>query len=288
MNILDFTNQVFSPAYGVQAQTGISLDFVRLGKTFLEGLLSFLAPCVLPLVPGYLSYVSGVSVSRVANRPISQAESLPAGDGTVAVAPPVTEPQQLTKLDKNRVLVTTLLFVAGFTTIFVILSVFFNFIIDTFGDIRTPMRVIGGVLVILFGLHFLGIFRIRLFNMEKRLNLNSIKPANYIGAYLLGGAFAFGWTPCVGPFLTDALFTAEQGNTLDGMWLMLVYSAGLGIPFILSGIFFSRLLGFIARVKRHFQTIEIASGLLLIVVGILLLTNNLTALTQELSRYRFF
>jgi cytochrome c-type biogenesis protein len=276
---------------GVVAQSSITTD---VAATFFEGLLSFLAPCVLPLVPGYLSFVSGVSVTRAAHSGRKTvASSIGSGAGSVALsggesdlAP--SEPEEITGADTRRVLLSTLLFVAGFTTIFILFFGFFNFLLDTFGDIRTPVRIISGLLVILFGLHFLGIFRIGFFDLERRLNMSRIKPASFVGAYLLGGAFAFGWTPCVGPFLTAAVLTAEQVDAWQGVALMLVYSAGLGIPFILAGLFFNRMLGFIARIRRHYQIIEIASGLLLILVGVLLLTNNMTALTQELSKYRFF
>ena len=266
------------------AQTATSPNLIA---TFFEGLLSFLAPCVLPLVPGYLSFVSGVSMSRLANTPAPEgAAMVSTGGGTVALADRPDEPTQLSRADTLRVLFSTLLFVAGFTTIFVLFFGLFNFILDTVGDIRMPVRIISGALVIIFGLHFVGVFRLGFLNIERRFNLNRVKPASYIGAYLLGGAFAFGWTPCVGPFLTAAVFTAEQGDTWSGVALMLVYAAGLGVPFVLAGLFFNRFLGFMARVRRHFQIIEIASGLLLILVGILLITNNMTLLTQELAKIR--
>jgi cytochrome c-type biogenesis protein len=227
-------------------------------------------------------------MSRLANKPALEAALVSTGGGTVALAdnPDDSEPAQLSRADTLRVLFSSLLFVAGFTTIFVLFFGLFNFILDTVGDIRVPVRIISGSLVILFGLHYVGLFRLGFLNIEKRFNLNRVKPASYIGAYLLGGAFAFGWTPCVGPFLTAAVFTAEQGDTWSGVALMLVYAAGLGVPFVLAGLFFNRFLGFMARVRRHFQVIEIASGLLLILVGILLITNNMTLLTQQLATIR--
>jgi cytochrome c-type biogenesis protein len=273
---------------GVLAQTATSPNVIA---TFFEGLLSFIAPCVLPLVPGYLSFISGVSMSRLANVQTRVPVEAAVGGGEAALVMggqpgEQSEPEKLSGEDTRRVLFSALLFVAGFTTIFILFFGLFNFIIDTFGDIRLPVRIVSGLLVIVFGLHFMGVFRIGFLNMEKRLNLNGVKRASYAGAYLLGGAFAFGWTPCVGPFLTAAVFTAEQGSTLEGISLMLVYSAGLGIPFILAGLFFNKFLGFMARIKRHFQIIEIASGLLLVLVGILLITNNMTVLTQQLSTIR--
>ncbi|MEI7556582.1 cytochrome c biogenesis protein CcdA [Candidatus Chlorohelix sp.] len=274
------------------AQTASAPDYIA---TFFEGLLSFLAPCVLPLVPGYLSYISGVSVAKAARTVKNPAIAVSAGSGNSGAVALETNPieaeqeiAQISGADIRRVLFSSLLFVAGFTTIFILFFGFFNLITDIFGDIRTPVRIAAGLLVIFFGLHFLGIFRIGFLDMERRFNLNRIKRASYIGAYFLGGAFAFGWTPCVGPFLTAAIFTAEQSNGWEGATLMLVYSAGLGIPFILAGLFFNRMLGFIARLRRHYQIIEIASGILLLLVGLLLITNNLSAITQELSRFRYF
>ncbi len=272
----------------VLAQTATSPNVIA---TFFEGFLSFIAPCVLPLVPGYLSFISGVSMSRLANVPSRVPVEAGVSGGEAAMVmggqPGLqSEPGKLSREDTRRVLLSAILFVLGFTTVFILFFGLFNVIMDTFGDIRTPVRIISGLLVIIFGLHFMGVFRIGLLNMEKRFNLNRVKPASYVGAYLLGGAFAFGWTPCVGPFLTAAVFTAEQGSTLEGVGLMLVYSAGLGIPFILAGLFFNKFLGFMARVKRHFQIIEIASGLLLVLVGFLLITNNMTVLTQQLSTIR--
>lgn len=249
----------------------VSTNFLA---TFLEGLLSFLAPCVLPLVPGYLSYVSGVTITKTA---------------TAASSPnPTTAPTKPNSPVNFQVAFSTLFFVAGFTTIFVLFFGFLSFILDTFGDIRTPLQIIAGLIVILFGLNFLGVLKIKFFSMEKRLNLSQTKRGTYFGAYLLGAAFAFGWSPCVGPFLTSAIFTAQQGDSWQGLFLMLAYAAGLGIPFILAGIFFSRFLSFIKVMRRHFHTIEIVSGVLLIGVGILLLTGNLERFSAQLSNIRFF
>lgn len=258
----------------------VSTNFLA---TFLEGLLSFLAPCVLPLVPGYLSYVSGITITKATNAG-SSPNSASSADGA-APASAQTKPNSAINF---QVAFSTLFFVAGFTTIFVLFFGFLSFILDTFGDIRTPLQIIAGLIVILFGLNFLGVLKIKFFSMEKRLNLSQTKRGTYFGAYLLGAAFAFGWSPCVGPFLTSAIFTAQQGNSWQGLFLMLAYAAGLGIPFILAGVFFSRFLSFIKVMRRHFHTIEIVSGVLLIGVGILLLTGNLERFSAQLSNIRFF
>lgn len=242
----------------------------NLAATFSEGLLSFLAPCVLPLVPGYLSYVSGISLTKRAGPDLASSE------------------KGLNARDNRRVIFSTLLFVAGFTTIFILFFGFLNFVLDTFGDIRTPLQILAGLLVILFGLNFLGVFKIGVFNIERRLNPRLAKSGSYLGAYLLGGAFAFGWSPCVGPFLTGAIFTAQQGDSWQGLFLMLAYAAGLGLPFVLAGFFFSRFLGFVKVVRRHFHTIEVVSGLLLVGVGVLLLTGNLEQLSAQLNGINLF
>ncbi len=239
--------------------------------TFFEGLLSFLAPCVLPLVPGYLSYISGVSLSDLKK-----------------TDPATSEASASEFKNFKKVLLSTLLFVAGFSTTFILFFGFLSFITDTFGDIREPLRIASGLLIIVFGLNFLGIVKLNFLNMERRMNLSKIKKASLIGAYFLGAAFAFGWSPCVGPFLTTALFSASQGSAGQGLVLMVAYSAGLGVPFVLAGLFFSRFMTFVGVARKHFHTIEVVSGLLLIVVGLLLLTGNLEQISNQLNSINLF
>ncbi len=239
--------------------------------TFLEGLLSFGSPCVLPLVPGYLSFISGVSVARVA-------EAAQAEDGKT---------NNINWNDTRRVIITTLAFILGFSVVFVLIFGLTYTLADFLGtDIKPWIQIIAGIAVIIMGLHFLGVFRLGFLNLEKRFHLNSTnKPAGLFGAFVVGAAFAAGWSPCVGPFLGAAMSNALNKEDLaGGIGLMVVYSAGLGIPFLLAGIFMNRLLGFMARIRRHYRTIEIASGVLLIVVGLLIVTNNMTQLTDTLGR----
>ena len=236
---------------------------------FAEGVLSFTSPCVLPLVPGYLSFISGVSVARVAT-----------GDGMTG------KPAALSGSDMRRVIVSILFFIAGFTAVFITIFALANVLFDLLGaDVKPWIQIIAGVAVIVMGLHFLGVFKLGFLNMERRFHLApDAKPVGMFGAFLVGAAFAAGWTPCVGPFLSAATNQAlSAGDAWGGAAMMVVYSAGLGIPFLLAGLFMSQLLGFIARIRRHFQLIEIVSGLLLIVVGALIITNNLTQINRIFS-----
>ncbi|MEI6045542.1 MAG: cytochrome c biogenesis protein CcdA, partial [Chloroflexota bacterium] len=248
----------------VTAQAGQTVP-VDLAATFLEGLASFVAPCVLPLVPGYLSYISGVSVSRAAN------------DGKVAA---------ITWSDTQRVLVATLFFIFGFTLGFIAIFGIYDTLAESLGNFKPLMQVVAGIIVIIFGLHFLGVFRIGFLNMEKRLQIKN-KPAGLIGAGLVGFAFAFGWSPCVGPFLAASITNASSSESFwSGIALMIVYAAGLGVPFLLAGLFMNRFLGFMARLRRHFHMIELASGVLLILVGLLILSGNLTKLSEVFNTVR--
>lgn len=292
LNILDSNLLTITPLAALNTARSVQPEVVA---TFFEGLLSFLSPCVLPLVPGYLSFISGISVAQLgdpspssATSAVAPARVLVAADGgaslfeenEMAAASTVESNAPVKVANTRRVLISTLCFIAGLTTSFIVLFGLYSFLLDSIGDFKPAIQILAGILIIVFGLHFLGLFRFGIFNMERRFHLHN-KPVGLFGAYLLGAAFAFGWTPCVGPFLTAALNNASQSDTAgQGVAMMLVYSAGLGVPFLLAGLFFNRFLGFMARIKRHFRVIEIASGLLLIVVGLLLLTNNFSKLSE--------
>jgi cytochrome c-type biogenesis protein len=257
--IAQLTTQILR---ATNSQQATPVDVVA---TFLEGLASFIAPCVLPLVPGYLSFISGVSVSRAAS-----------SDKVAAI----------TWADTRRVLVATLFFILGFTLGFVALFGIYDTLAEALGNFKPVMQVIGGIIVIIFGLHFLGVFRIGFLNIEKRLQLKN-KPASVAGASLVGFAFAFGWSPCVGPFLTAAISNASTSSSFwAGIALMIIYSLGLGVPFLLAGLFMNRFLGFMARLRSHFHLIELASGVLLILVGLLILSGNLTKLSEVFGGLR--
>ena len=225
-------------------------------SAFLAGLASFLSPCVLPLVPGYLSMISGFSI-----------ESLQAGESGAA----------------RRTLARAGLFVLGFSLVFMAMGAGASSLGQLLIQYRPILSKVAGVLIVLFGLHFAGLLRIKALYRERRVHLARL-PAGPIGALLLGMAFAFGWTPCIGPILSTILmYAADQGTVGRGMALLLTYSAGLGIPFLLAAMALHKLLGVFAALKRHFRLIEIATGALLVVMGVLIYTNQLGFLSRYLG-----
>ncbi len=310
--MLDLAQQLYLnnfngwPLWEVAQQTAVSSGSVfNIGSTFLEGLLSFAAPCVLPLVPGYLSFVSGSSVVR---KPVLAETASPnynssqvafADGGAVATTPRFAissgdNPEEFEAAPIGRVVSRILTFIAGFTLAFIILFGIYDALSTVLGNFKPAIQVVSGIIIIIFGLHFMGVFRIPFLNIEKRMQLNN-KPTGLVGAFSLGFAFAFGWSPCVGPFLTTAITQASNdgrgtldANILPGVALMIVYSLGLGVPFLLAGLFVNRFLKFVARLRRHFQIIEIASGLLLVVVGFLIITGNLSALSEQFTQIHLF
>ena len=185
---------------------------VGISAAFLAGLLSFVSPCVLPIVPPYLAYLAGISFQELS------------GDEVPAAT-------------RRRIVFASFAFVLGFTTVFVALGATASLIGQTIAQYFGILSVIAGVLILIMGLHFLGVFRIGLLYQEARVNIEK-KPAGLIGSYVMGLAFAFGWTPCVGPVLAAILFVAGSEDTaLRGAGLLAVYSLGIGIPFILAAFF---------------------------------------------------
>ena len=215
----------------------------------VAGVLSFLSPCVLPIVPPYLAYMTGVKVSALKERQRS------------AVLP-------------------ALFFVLGLSTVFLLMGYAASAFGRAFLQYQPMLVTVSGIFVILLGLHFLHVFRIPLLDREARIEAGD-KGGTALGAYLLGLAFAFGWTPCIGPQLSMILTLAAtepgRGTTLLG-----IYALGLGIPFLLSAIFIERSIGLMNRLKRHMGLIERASGVLLIAVGVLLLTGWLGVISYWL------
>ena len=214
---------------------------------FSAGLFSFLSPCVLPLFPSYLSFITGMSVDRLA--------------------------ADVTGGARGRVLLHSVAFIAGFTTVFVSLGASFSAAGQFFLDYRDWIRIAGGALIVVFGLYIAGILRIGVFTRTKQLQIRS-KPAGFIGSYAVGLTFAIGWTPCVGPILGSILTLASNDKTVQqGVGLLLAYSAGLGVPFLLSSVALGGFLKFFKKYRPFIPTVERVAGLLLVAVGILVVTN---------------
>lgn len=236
-------------------------SFLALATSFGAGAVSFLSPCVLPLVPGYVSYVAGRSLGAPD----------PAGARRGGLVP----------------LRLGLFFVLGFSTVFVALGASATALGRLLLAYRYEANLAGGALIVLFGLLMTGLFRLPWLERDLRFHpdLPGGQPA---AAYLIGLAFAFGWTPCIGPILAGILaLAATQETVARGMFLLLVYSLGLGVPFLLTGFGINAFLSFFARYKRYILWGERFAGALLVGVGVLIFSNRLTALTQLLPRSLF-
>jgi len=224
------------------------------------GFISFISPCVLPLIPGYLSFISGVSIA-----------DLGASEKRGEVL--------------RKVALSSLIFVLGFSAVFIALGASATAV----GKFLLSNKIgifnrIAGVIIVVLGLHVTGIIRIPFLNYEKRFHSRS-KPLGALGTFLVGIAFAFGWTPCIGPILGGILgLAANQGSVGEGMLLLSFYSLGLGIPFLVTAISFNFFLGFSGFFKKHFRTIEIASGLLLVAIGLLMFFNQFGIISSWLLK----
>jgi cytochrome c-type biogenesis protein len=223
--------------------------YIHLGVA-LAGLVSFLSPCVLPLVPPYLGYLSGASI----------------------------EEMQASSVDADRwrhVVRSALFFVFGFTTVFVALGAGASMLGQWVQLHKAQLSLLAGIVIIGFGAHFLGILRVPLLFRQARFRL-PVPGANLAGAYLMGLAFAFGWTPCIGPVLATVLAVAANEASLGaGVRLLLVYSLGLGIPFVLAAAALGPFLAVLRRMRAHLRHVEMVMGVLLVATGVLMLTGSL-------------
>ena len=232
------------------------MEGTSLGLTiaFGAGLLSFLSPCVLPLIPSYVTFITGLSLEDVQKA-------------------------------RRAALIHSLLFVLGFTLIFLALGATATALGQLLGYQRVWITRVGGVLIIVFGLYMLGVFNISLFSQERRIHIAN-KPIGYLGTLLVGIAFGAGWTPCIGPILGSILtYAASSADLSRGIWLLLAYSLGLAVPFLLSAIAVERFLDFFSRMKRQMGWITRTSGVLMIAIGILMVTNYFTLLAAVLNQY---
>jgi cytochrome c-type biogenesis protein len=223
---------------------------------FLAGLVSFLSPCVLPLVPGYVSLISGVGVQELQSQ----------------------ESQSL-----RKVMLNSMGFIVGFSIVFIILGAISTEVGQLLARYKSTLARLARVVIVIFGFHLTGIFRINALYADKRLH-NVKGGSTVLGAFLVGFAFAFGWTPCVGPILAVILgFAAAQDSVLAGIVLLTVYSMGLAVPFLLTALGIERFLKFYSSFRTHMHAVEVTSGALLIVLGALLVFGRLTLLSNYLS-----
>ena len=220
--------------------------------SFIAGILTFISPCILPLIPVYITLITGFSIDQLNNKK----NILPA-------------------------LLCSLTFIAGFTTIFIILGLSVTAIGQLVLNNINFLRWIGGTVVIIFGIHLMGIIKIPLLYKQFSWTDRIKKTSNYFTIYLIGCAFALSWTPCVDPILASILLLASTSQTLwQGTFLLLIYSAGLAIPFILTALFVNKFLFLFEKIKQHYKLIETITGSLLIIVGILVITNNFSLITN--------
>lgn len=222
--------------------------------SFTAGVLSFLSPCVLPLIPSYITFITGMSLEEVQN-------------------------------SRRTALVHSLLFIAGFTLIFMALGATATVLGRALLAYRGTISRIGGVLIILFGLYLLGAFNIGILARERRVHLAN-KPLGYLGTILVGIAFGAGWTPCIGPILGSILiYTSGTADLGRGLFLLFMYSLGLAIPFLLASLATNHFITAFARFRRHLVWVSRAGGALLILIGILLVTDYFTILASYLQTF---
>ncbi len=222
---------------------------------FLAGVLSFLSPCVLPLVPSYVSFITGISF-----------EDLREGEDKKKI--------------RHLTITHSLAFICGFSLIFIALGASSSAVGQFLFNYQDWIRIVGGVLVIFFGLFVSGIIKLDFLTRERKFHVSG-KPAGYIGSFFVGMTFAAAWTPCIGPILgTILLYASSHGSAAYGFKLLSVYSLGLALPFFLSSLMFNTFLSYSAKIRKYMRVVMLSSGALLIVFGVLLLTNNVRQLTS--------
>lgn len=237
-----------------------SIPHISLIAAFSAGLLSFVSPCVLPLVPSYISYITGLSVEQLTN--VSEREKF-----------------------KKAIVMNSLLFIAGFSAVFIAFGASASFLGQILITYQDYIRRIGGALIVIFGLYLLGILNLNFLKMEHRYQFRS-RPAGYLGSFLVGVAFAAGWTPCVGPVLGSILLYASTTDSLlNGVVLLTCYSLGLGLPLFLTALGVDRFLAYFKEVRAYLWGVSTVSGVLLIAVGVMIYANSLTMVTSFLERY---
>jgi len=237
-----------------------SIPQISLIAAFSAGLLSFVSPYVLPLVPSYISYITGLSVEQL------------------------TDVSERVKF-KKAIVLNSLLFIAGFSTVFIAFGASASFLGQILITYQDHIRRFGGALIVVFGLYLLGILNMNFLKMEHRFQFRS-RPAGYLGSFLIGVAFAAGWTPCVGPVLGSILLYASTTDSfVSGVVLLTFYSLGLDLPLFLTALGVDRFLAYFKEVRAYLWGVSTVSGALLVVVGVLIYANSLTMVTSFLERY---
>jgi cytochrome c-type biogenesis protein len=237
-----------------------SIPQISLIAAFSAGFLSFVSPCVLPLVPSYISYITGLSVEQL------------------------MDASERVKF-KKAIVLNSLLLIAGFSSVFIAFGASASFLGQMLITYQDHIRRIGGILIIVFGLYLLGILNLKFLKMEYRYQFRN-RPAGYMGSFLIGVAFAAGWTPCVGPVLGSILLYASTTDSLlNGIVLLTFYSLGLGLPLFLTALGVDRFLSYFKEVRAYLWVVSTVSGVLLVIVGVMIYANSLTMITSFLERY---
>ena len=230
-------------------------ETVSYNVAFLAGLASFLSPCVLPLVPAYFTFITGFSLEELTVSP--------------------------TQAIRKKVILSTLTYVSGFSFVFILMGASASYLGGVIYNYKEFIRITGGVIIIILGIHLTGIIRIAWLDFEKRIHIKKGKQIHLFGTFIVGMAFGAGWSPCIGPLLGSILILAgDQKTVWEGIFLLGIYSAGLAIPFILISVFINFLLFFIKKIVRVIKYINITAGIMLIAAGIFLVTDKLRILSD--------
>jgi len=225
---------------------------------FSAGFLSFISPCILPLIPSYLAFISGVSI-----------EELTQGNFKSA---------------RLGVILNSVLFILGFSLVFIAFGASATFIGKILLQNKRIIEIIGGIIIIILGIHFTGLIRFKFLEREKTIHLTK-KPLGYLGSFLVGTAFAAGWTPCVGPILASILtLAASTQNVMKGIIMLSFYSLGLGIPFFIAGLLIHKFFEYFKTIRKHFKVITVIGGIFLILIGIMLLSGAFSLINAYINR----
>ena len=228
-------------------------ESISYSAALIAGLLSFFSPCILPLIPAYFTFITGFSL-----------DELTEARGTRV---------------RVRIILSTLSYVLGFSMIFILMGASASFLGGAIFEYRDWIRIIGGVAIMLFGIHMTGLLRFKALEFERRLNIQK-KPLHFLGTFIVGMAFGAGWSPCIGPLLGSILIVAGNQDTVaQGIGLLSVYAAGLAIPFLVLSIFIDSLIALIKKVSWSIKYINMTAGVLLLILGLLLVTNKLNLIS---------